>query len=227
MTRSARHDERAFTLIEIIIVLAVISALVSILAPRLFPYVDDAKRTQAQGDVCRISAAIQTMYKDTGRWPFYKDGQGQVAYTSGTDAALLTSNALCHGGAIDLCDANIPEDGTTGSTWALTTAVADSLTNQIIRNRPFDMAVGAVAYSMTGRRAWNGPYLDRMADVDPWGKSYLVNIANADPADEGATTQNWVLVISAGPNGELETLASAIGTSDPTPGGDDIVARVK
>jgi len=222
-----RLSHQGFTLLEIIIVLAVVSALVSILTPRFFPYVDDARRTQAQGDVSRISAAIQGMYKDTGRWPFYKDGQGRLAYASGTDAALLTSNPLCGGGALDLCDATAPEDATAASTWALSTAVADSLTNQLIRNRPFGLAVGATAYRMAGTRAWKGPYLDKMADVDPWGRSYLVNIANADPGDEGAETQRWVLVISAGPNGRLETLATAIGTADPAPGGDDLVARVK
>ena len=227
MAQSKRQNHSGFTLVEIIVVLAVISALLAIIAPRVFPYIDDGKKTQALGDVKQISAAIQVMYKDTGRWPFYKDGQGELPYTSGTDAAILTSNPLCHGGAVSTCDATVPEDRTTGSTWALATAIADSLTNQIIRDRPFDMAVGAQAYPMTGKKAWKGPYVDRMADTDPWGRSYLVNIANADPDDEGAETQNWVLVISAGPNGALETGAVVLGTADPRPGGDDIVARVK
>jgi prepilin-type N-terminal cleavage/methylation domain-containing protein len=227
MTQFRRQNHGGFTLVEIIVVLAVISALLAIISPRVFPYIDDAQKTQSQADVRQISAAIQTMYKDTGRWPFYKDGRGPLPYASGTDAAILTSNPLCHGGALNTCDANTPEDRTSGGTWALATAIADSLTNQIIRNRPFDMAAGAEAYRMTGNRPWKGPYLNRMVDTDPWGKSYLVNIANADPADEGAETQNWVLVVSAGPNGALETSAVALGTADPTPGGDDIVARVK
>lgn len=146
--------------------------------------------------------------------------------SSGTDAALLTSNALCHGAAIATCDAHLPEDGTPGSTWALASATADSLTNQLIRNRPFDLASGAAPYRVIGRNAWKGPYLDRVPDTDPWGRSYLVNIGNADPA-AGTVTQRWVLVISAGPNGRLETSATEVTTSDVHPGGDDIVARLK
>lgn len=223
-----RQAQDGFTLVEIIVVLAVIGALIAIITPRIFPYIDDAKKTEAQADVTQISAAIEMMYKDTGRWPFYYDGKGDLVYTDGTDAQILTSNAACNGGAAATCDVNIPDDATAGDTWDLATAVADNLTNHLIRNRPFNLAGGADNdYRMTGKRAWKGPYLDRMPDVDPWGRSYVVNIANADPADEGAETQLWVLVISAGPNGQLETLATSIGTGEPNPVGDDIVARVK
>ena len=224
-TRDARDG---FTLVEIIVVLAVISALIAIITPRIFPYIDDAKKVQAQGDVNQIAAAIQAMYRDTGRWPFYYDSRGALAYADGTDAQILTSNTACHGGVAATCDTNHPEDATTGDSWDLATAVADNVTNHMIRNRPFDLAGGADnAYRMTGHRAWRGPYLNKMVDVDPWGKSYLVNIANADPADEGADTQLWVFVISAGPDGELDTVATSPGTSDPTPADDDIIARVK
>lgn len=224
----ATRSQGGFTLVEIIIVLAVISALIAIITPRIFPYIDDAKKTQAQGDVRQIAAAIQVMYKDTGRWPFYYDGRGKLAYAAGTDAQILTSNTACNGGAANTCDTTVPDDATAGDTWGLVTSVTDNLTNHLIRNRPFNLAGGADNdYSMTGKRAWKGPYLDRMAAVDPWGKSYLVNIANADPGDEGAETQLWVVVISAGPDGELDTPAHALGTSNPDPVDDDIIARVK
>lgn len=72
-----------FTLIEMIIVLAVIGTTIVILSPRVFVYVDDAKQLQARGDVMRIAAAIQTMYKDLGRWPFYRDGGGRLACRAG------------------------------------------------------------------------------------------------------------------------------------------------
>jgi prepilin-type N-terminal cleavage/methylation domain-containing protein len=208
-----------FTLLEIIIVLAVISALVAILTPRVVVYIDDANQSRARADANGLAAAIDKMYRDTGRWPFYEDGTGSRKYTAGTDYALLTSHTACTGaGPASVCDATAPEDDTTLDTWDLTTALTDSLVHHLIMNTP--------AYATSGGRAWKGPYVDQVPEVDPWGRSYLVNIANAAPQDEGPT-QRWVIVISAGPDGALDTSADLQGTSNPVAGGDDIIARVK
>ena len=68
--------------------------------------------------------------------------------------------------------------------------------------------------------------MDRVPRLDPWGRSYLVNVAIAAPQDEGPT-QRWVIVISGGPNGSLDTSADLLGTWNPEAVGDDIIARVK
>ncbi|MBI3400882.1 MAG: prepilin-type N-terminal cleavage/methylation domain-containing protein [Acidobacteria bacterium] len=218
--KTMKREQKGFTLLEIIVVLAVIGALAAILAPVVFRYIDDAKKAQAQSDTNTITAAIQQMYKDTGRWTFYNNGTGKLTYTSGTDASLLSSNAACgFAGAASACDTTIPVDSSTGSSWKLSEGKADSLLNQLSVNGP--------AYATTGSRPWKGPYLDRIPNIDPWGRSYLVNIGNADPSAEGPTTQKWVIVISAGPNGNLETVATTLGNAAPAVVGDDIVARVK
>ncbi len=215
--RNVKRGQKGFTLLEIIVVLAVIGALAAILAPVVFRYIDDANKARAQADVNAIAAAINQQYKDTGRWAFYGTGTAQIPYRSAVDATLLSSNSECTGAAAAAdCTANNPE-ADTGATWAVA-ARTDALANQLIKNTP--------AYATTGVRAWKGPYLDRIPAVDPWGRNYLVNIAKADPTTEGST-QKWVVVISAGPNGNLETAADTAGTGNPTAGGDDIVARVK
>jgi prepilin-type N-terminal cleavage/methylation domain-containing protein len=224
--QECKRRDQGFTLLEIIVVLAVIGALAAMLAPVVFRYIDDAKKAQASNDALAIAAAIQQEYKDTGRWPFYKNGTGKLAYTSGTDAAILTSNTACAGTAANTCDTTIPVDTTGSNTWGLAAGLADSLTAHMINNSPFT-GNGGAAYSMTGGRAWKGPYLDRIPPLDPWGRSYLVNISNADPASEGPSTQKWVVVLSAGPNGNIETLANSLGTANPGAAGDDIIARVK
>lgn len=87
-------------------------------------------------------------------------------------------------------------------------------------------AVAGKKYAVTGSRAWKGPYVDRIPSVDPWGRSYVVNIANADPT-VAAASQKWVIVISAGPDGNLNTSATAALASSAEPTGDDIIARVR
>lgn len=211
--------QKGFTLMEIIVVLAVIAALAAILTPVVFRYIDDAKKGQAQADVNAISAAIQQMYKDTGRWAFYKSGTSKLTHTAADDAALLSSNESCTGAtAPATCDATAPNDSTSGTKWALATALTDSLANQLVKNTP--------VYSTTAQRPWKGPYLAKIPTLDPWARSYLVNIGNADPNAEGAN-QKWVIVISAGPNGNLETDPTKKGTDNPAATSDDIVARVK
>jgi hypothetical protein len=85
----------------------------------------------------------------------------------------------------------------------------------------------ANGYRTKGGRAWDGPYLHRIPEVDSWGRSFLINIGNADPNAEGVA-QRWVVVISAGPDGELDTAADLEGVADaPQAADDDVLANVK
>ena len=222
-TRMKRRwlGQKGFTLMEIIVVLAVIGALSAVLVPVVFRYIDDARRGQAHSDANVIAAAINQMYKDTGRWPFYRVGTS--ALTPGaSDAAFLTSNTGIDTSAAFPAlstDTLAPLAASGGVTGWTTTGKTDTLENQLIKNNP--------SYTITGGRAWKGPYVDKIPIVDPWGKAYLVNIGNANPAQETPGTQKWTIVISAGPNGVLDTNADTVATSSPAAGGDDILARVK
>lgn len=63
--------------------------------------------------------------------------------------------------------------------------------------------------------AWNGPYVTQLG-LDPWGKTYIVSVGAMEttgrPVAPGA--KGWIL--SAGPNGVLETApdASVLGGDD-------------
>jgi prepilin-type N-terminal cleavage/methylation domain-containing protein len=218
-----RTGQKGFTLLEIIVVLAVIGALAAMLAPVVFRYIDDAKKAQAQNDVNTIASAIQHMYKDTGRWAFYMDGTGGLTYTLNTDAAVLSSNTLCTGGAAT-ADNTAPAVGS--SLMPTGAALCDSLVNQLVKNTPFATNLGVV-YKTDGARPWKGPYLERIPALDPWARSYLVNIGNADPNKEAFGNKVWVVAISAGPDGVLQTVVTTLAKDNPQVGGDDIVARVK
>ncbi len=211
-----RSNQKGFTLLEIIVVLAVLGALAAMLSPAVFRYIDDGNRTRAQGDVQVIATAINRMYADTSRWPFYDDGQGQKNRIGNVDATHLTSNPACNSATPQAmsCDTTAP---TSGANWGnFSVLKVDSLAGQLMDNDP--------GYLTTGPRAWRGPYVEAVPPLDPWGRSYLVNIGNADPAAEGPG-QPWVVALSAGPNGIIESLHGA--TPNPVVGGDDVIARIK
>ena len=221
--KKIRRGQKGFTLLEIIVVLAVIGALAAMLAPVVFRYIDDAKRAQAQSDTNTIASAIQQMYKDTGRWPFYKDGVGALKLAA-TDAVVLSSNEACGAALITTAAADITAPAVGDSGMPTTTSLCDSLANQLIKNLP---KFAGTPYKTDGARAWRGPYLERIPALDPWGRSYLVNIGNADPSAETFATQKWVVAISAGPDGILQTVVSVLANSNQQVVGDDVVARVK
>ena len=72
-----------FTLIEIVIVVAVIALLAGILAPIAFNQIDDAQKVRALGDCKGIANALLLYRKDTGTWPTTK----KMLYTDGAAAA--------------------------------------------------------------------------------------------------------------------------------------------
>ena len=219
MTNLARNT-KGFTLLEIIVVLAVLGALAAALSAVVFRYIDDANRRRTQADVTTIARAIQAMHADTNRWPFYKIGTGPVAFTPAHDAFILTSNDSCdmNDADIGVCDPAAPDDNGQTIGWNTSGVKADSLTNQLVKGS------GGTPYPTTGPRAWRGPYLRAVPQVDAWGNSYVVNIINADPAD---STPSWVIVLSAGANGIIETNANTFVTANPVVAGDDVIGRVK
>ena len=66
--KTTRSNQSGFTLLEIIVVLAVLGTLAATLAPMVFRYIDDANVTRARADASGIAAAINKMYRNTGRW---------------------------------------------------------------------------------------------------------------------------------------------------------------
>ena len=67
--KTSHPMSKGFTLIEIIVILAVISILVAILAPTVLKYIAEAQTNRAQGDVRTISAMLNDLIKDTGQYP--------------------------------------------------------------------------------------------------------------------------------------------------------------
>ena len=195
--------EAGMTMMEIIVVLAVVGIMAAMLTPMVMNYLDDAKFSKAASDVQEIGKAVLKLSGDVRHFPLFTDG----TKTSGTpDIELLRGPG------------NNPVDNTTsGQSWLSTSKVGD-LQNHVVINGP-----GGTKYPTTSVFRWKGPYLERLTE-DPWGNRYLVNIKNADPND---ASPKVVWVLSAGPNGKIETDPTPLADSGPVPGGDDIVVRVR
>lgn len=211
--------QAGFTLLEIVIVLAVVGALLAAMAPLVFTYIDDARRTQAQNDVNQIATAIGNFLQSTGLPPYKNTTSADKIPAKETIPTNPTDDFDCLYSASGVAF-SADEDSTTGDSWAnCWGSDRDTIENHLISNTPG--GTGTKAYKTTGKNKWEGPYLPSI-NPDPWGKPYLVNIGQMDPTQSKAA---WVL--SAGANGTIETSLDQSAGASITASGDDIIARVK
>jgi prepilin-type N-terminal cleavage/methylation domain-containing protein len=69
-------SRRGFTLVEMIVVIAILVSVAGILIPVVSSQLEDARRGRALGDMRRIAAGINRYVKDTGAFPI-----GDAAHT--------------------------------------------------------------------------------------------------------------------------------------------------
>jgi prepilin-type N-terminal cleavage/methylation domain-containing protein len=166
-----RPFERGFTLIEMIVVVAIIAALAAILVPIVSSELSDSDQTAALAECQRIATALTQFIKDARIFPTGPLGNNTVHFLYSRGNAPTTN----------------PFDDGTSATLA-------SYLNQGTTN---------------GGALWKGPYLQD-SPIDPWGRCYVINV-------HGYYTGEFVWVLSAGPNGVIDT-----GLTDTTVQGDDI-----
>lgn len=85
MTRRHRNPQSGVTLLEIMIVLAVIALIVGFGAPRLIETFGRAKSQAAEVTMANLKGAVQLFYIDTGRYP--TESEGLAALLSVPDGA--------------------------------------------------------------------------------------------------------------------------------------------
>jgi len=182
---AARLTDRGFTLIEIIVILAVISILAAILTPTVLKFIEEAQVTSAEEDVRNINAALNDLIKDTRKFPGNK----------------TVKNFLCSPGTIS-------SDNT--GTWATGSGDCSDLFDHLIVNNPDgDGNIGEPSddYKTSGKRRHRGPYLSKVEE-DPFDTAFQVHAATLKG---GNTSVTWV--ISAGPDGIIQTATTATSLS--------------
>jgi len=189
--------EQGFTLVEIVVVIAVVLLLTGIAVPMISGYVEDGRRARAQSEVKTLAASAELFYANTSLWP--------ARDAAGTDNRLFVLTS----GSTAVTAANNPWLATHAwITWA-GGAQGDLMNNHLTFNQPKGTA--AAAYPMTGEVAWRGPYSEG-TPLDPWGRPYIMLVRSA--WDGNATNYKRVMLLSAGPNGRIDTLQQARSTDD-------------
>lgn len=199
---SKRHVE-GFTLIEMVVVLAVIGILAAILTPTIAKNINDSKIARATNEVQVIAAAVASFYKDLGRWPT-SDG------TAGNPDNLY----LLYGPGDVFASSGAASDN-----WVYTTNTRpDTFLNHLVENDPMD---GANDYAVSGPVKWDGPYITEVK-ADPWGSTYVCNIQYTWDATINASS-----VYSAGPNRIADIAYTQPLTTFTVGATDDVVQRLK
>jgi len=194
-----RTDRRGFTLIEIVIAVAIVAIFAAAMTPMVFRHLEDAKIGKAQNETEVIASAVLGYYKDVGRWPYTNlngpDGNAVRRVISSTDIASGTG----------------PDAAPGAGNWG-TYGTTKPLGDYLYYNNPDDdsRTDGSAAdqdnqdWPTSGPGAWRGPYLDSYSMNDPWGHAYVINSYYFPGAYTGSV-RHKVFVLSAGPNGVWET----------------------
>ncbi|NTV14384.1 MAG: prepilin-type N-terminal cleavage/methylation domain-containing protein [Desulfobulbaceae bacterium] len=150
-------NEKGFTLVEVIVVAAIIAILAGILVPMIFSQIDEAKISRAKGDIKSISAAIYAFRKDVGAWP-----------KSTVDVACNSTMLISDGPGLP-ADMGIALQAllyNINGVKAFSTQLANDPGNNCYSN-------------------WKGPYLGSV-DLDPWGHPYILNTVSIETNGEPA-----------------------------------------
>lgn len=141
------RGEQGFTLVEVMVVAAIIAVLAGILVPMIFKEVDEAKIARANADCKSIATALQVFRKDTGKWPTTDPSNNNTVA-----ASVLNTKGV------------VPTDGGNAQPWDMSTPVGMDM---LLRSTP---NTGLVPDYPN----WKGPYMTTF-DADPWGNAYVIN----------------------------------------------------
>jgi general secretion pathway protein G len=121
---------KAFTLVEILVVLAIIATLLSVVSPRFFHYLTQSKETTLKHDLNTMREAIDKFYSDRNTYPNTLEELVQYKYLRSIPPDPITDSNLTwiitppadpneQGAVADIYSGSseIAEDGTAYATW--------------------------------------------------------------------------------------------------------------
>jgi len=223
------HNNKGFTLIEIIVAVALVAILSAAVAPSVLNNISQGRIARAQSDVQAIASGIMRFKSDVGKYP--RLSKASHPDTTGEAFAFMASSVA--GGSTTL---HFPT-AISGANWPTTltnnsvapSSCEDFATHLILgKDRAANLAADSYPRIVAPdnpddptKTGFRGGLLSADA-VDPWGNRYLANVRSL------GVSGSAVWVISAGPNGVIETAVTVSGTGAATAlANDDIGFRVQ
>jgi prepilin-type N-terminal cleavage/methylation domain-containing protein len=185
--------KRAFTLIELLTVIAIIGVLIALLFPAIKSALTKAEVSKAQTAITGLATAFQHYYAEYGKWP--------IADTASNNTYIVDTNlvALLQGAATAP-----PPNQPTGLVWPAYNGAFINITTATLQGNP--RGIPLLAFKQVD--------IDGLGNfVDPWKRPYYVRFdvsyANAveDPFTSGANVHNvngGFLIWSSGPDGQYD-----------------------
>lgn len=193
-----RRRTLGLSLLDTAMSLSMLAAVSGIVVPAAAGMMDRARVARAQMEVNAIATALMGYYRDIGKYP----GGEKVHYHQQTERLVLAS------------DGTLPE---AGSSLAMRQWVQSPRASLYRFLRTSDDYAGD---------RWRGPYLPNNISEDPWGQAYMVNISCAITSATSGERKRAVFVLSAGPNGVVNTPFHQFASRAETLG-DDIAIRIQ
>jgi general secretion pathway protein G len=76
--RGAQQQERGFTLLELLVVLAILGLMAAIVGPQVIKYFGSSKTQTAAVQVRNVAASLELFRLDAGRYPTPEEGLGAL-----------------------------------------------------------------------------------------------------------------------------------------------------